>query len=124
MIEGRIVRTIERANNPSFNHSFLRSLFNRSFGRSVFIFKHNNIRKYFKKPNVRGALVGDVSFLIFSSFRRWAPGEPSFFAKNRKEDCVAIHADPDWGKWSVESCAMETPFACKTKRKYKMPGAE
>ncbi|KAL9952145.1 hypothetical protein ACROYT_G039355 [Oculina patagonica] len=49
------------------------------------------------------------------TFTRWAPGEPSFFAKNRKEDCVAIHADPDWGKWSDESCVMETPFACKTR---------
>lgn len=50
---------------------------------------------------------------------RWAPGEPSFFAKNRKVACVAIHADPDWGKWSDESCVMETPFACKTRRKWK-----
>ena len=110
----------------SFVQSLVSSFVVQSFVRSfcVFIFKYNNIRKYFKKPKVRGALVGDVSLLIFSSFRRWAPGEPSFFAKNRKEDCVAIHADPDWGKWSVESCAMETPFACKTKRKYKMPGAE
>lgn len=49
------------------------------------------------------------------TYTRWAPGEPSFFAKYRKVACVAIHADPDWGKWSDESCVMETPFACKTR---------
>jgi len=49
------------------------------------------------------------------TYTRWAPGEPSFFTKNRKEDCVAIRAYPDWGKWSDENCVMETPFACKTR---------
>ena len=50
-------------------------------------------------------------------FHRWKSGEPSSFSNNRKEDCVAILADPDWGKWSDESCVMETPFACKTRGK-------
>jgi len=50
------------------------------------------------------------------NFTRWAVGEPSLVdANRRKEDCVAIHADPDWGKWSDEKCIMETPFVCKTR---------
>ena len=45
-------------------------------------------------------------------------GEPSLHdTNNRKEDCVAVHADPEWGKWSDERCITATPFACKTRGK-------
>ena len=30
---------------------------------------------------------------------------------------MAVHADPEWGKWSDERCIMATPFACKTRGK-------
>ncbi|XP_029211691.2 uncharacterized protein LOC114975676 [Acropora millepora] len=50
------------------------------------------------------------------NFTRWAVGQPSSVGqRRRREHCVAINADPDWGKWSDERCVMARPFSCKTR---------
>lgn len=50
------------------------------------------------------------------NFTSWATGEPSVHnTNNLREDCVAIQADPEWGKWSDERCVIATPFICKTR---------
>ena len=74
------------------------------------------ITYYLPSAGRHACLVIHDSFL--SRCHRWGEGEPSSVDKERrKEDCVAIHADPDWGKWSDERCIMETPFVCKTRGK-------
>ncbi|XP_068731171.1 macrophage mannose receptor 1-like [Montipora capricornis] len=50
------------------------------------------------------------------NYTRWAVGQPSTVDnRRRKEHCVAINADPNWGKWSDERCVIATPFACKSR---------
>lgn len=74
---------------------------------------------WMEKELLDTVFIGKARLTVYaSSFCRWASNEPSSFDENSKEDCVAIHADPDWGKWSDENCVMETPFVCKTKREY------
>ncbi|XP_031567316.1 macrophage mannose receptor 1-like, partial [Actinia tenebrosa] len=52
------------------------------------------------------------------NYTKWTEGAPKNTSLSRKprEACVAILADPEWGKWDEEFCINKMPFVCKTKK--------